>query len=50
MIEIIAEDEGGAGDGFFGEEGEGDGVLISGVGVVGKVGGGCGGVAGKACG
>ena len=49
MVEIVAEDEGGARDGFLGEEREGDAVLVVVVGWVGEVGGCGGGVAGQAC-
>jgi hypothetical protein len=48
VVEIVAEDEGGAGDGLFREKGEGDGVLVVGVGGVGEVGGCGGGVFGEA--
>lgn len=48
MVEVIAEDEGGAGDGFFEEEGERNAVLVVGMGDRGEVGGCGGGVAGEA--
>jgi len=48
VIEVVAEDKGGAGDSFFGAEREGDAVLVMGVGGVGEVGGCGGGVVGEA--
>lgn len=50
MVEVVAEDEGGAGNGGVREEGEGDGVLVVGVWGVGEVGGGDGRVVREACG
>ena len=50
MVEIVAEEEGGARDAFFGEERKGDAVLVVRVGWVGEVGGCCGGVAGESWG
>lgn len=51
MREVVAEEEGGAGDGGVGgeEEGEGDRVLVVGVGRVGEVGGGWGGGGRETC-
>ena len=47
MVEVVAEDEGGAGNALMREEMEGDAVLVVGVGGVGEVGGGGGRVAGE---
>lgn len=48
MVEVVAEDEGVAGDGFLGGEGEGDAVLVVRVVFVGEIGGGAGGSFGEA--
>lgn len=48
MVEVVAEDEGVAGDGFLGDEGEGDAVLVVLVVFVGEIGGGGGGSFGEA--
>lgn len=48
MVEIVAEEEGGAGDGGVRGKGEGDGVLVVEVGGVAEVGGCGGGVGGEA--
>lgn len=50
MVEVVAEDKGGAGDGGVREEGEGYGVLVVGVWGVGEVGGCDGGVVWEAWG
>lgn len=50
MVEVIAEDEGGARNGGVRAEGEGDAVLIGFVGCAGEVGGRWRGVGGQACG